>query len=218
MIELVKIVWHGHACFEIVGKEVNVVTDPHDGHSIGLPPPNTKADVVFVSHHHFDHDAVDVVKKKDTVVIDRPASDKVKGVEFKSLKTWHDEKHGALRGANTVYKFIVDGISFVHCGDLGHLLTEKEAEDLKPIDVLFVPVGGVYTIDAKKAYELVKMLDPWVTIPMHYYVEGLKLSLNGVNSFLKLMEGYKKVWSTENYVEMDEVPKEKTVIVLKPPK
>ena len=180
-----RIRWHGHACFEIEGS-VTVVTDPHDGKSLGISPPNAKADLILVSHDHFDHNCVNVVKGKETCIISKPVMTVEKGVRVEGIIADHDSSGGSKRGKVTLYKFELDGTTFCHLGDLGHMLDEDTIEKLGKLDFLFIPVGDVFTIGPSQAKELVEALRPRVAVPMHYRVPGLGLSLKGVDSYLAL--------------------------------
>ncbi|MHC1601377.1 MAG: MBL fold metallo-hydrolase [Candidatus Nezhaarchaeales archaeon] len=212
----ITIVWHGHACFEI-RNSVTVVIDPHDG-SLGIKPPSAKADIVLISHRHFDHaNGLSYVKKNDTIVINQPGTYEVKGIKVTGIATYHDDSRGAKRGPNTVYAFEMEGIKFCHLGDLGHVLTEDQVNALKPIDVLMVPVGGVFTIDAKQADEVVKLLSPRIVIPMHYKVPGLDLPIAGVEKFIAGKTNVEKVPSNAYEITKEALPKELKIVVLTPP-
>ncbi len=177
-----KIVWHGHSCFEI-RDGITVVTDPHDGKSIGIKPPVVKADVVLVSHDHFDHNCIRIVKGDPQIVTD--CEEKVIGdLKIRGVPTFHDKEEGSKRGKNTIFCFEMDGIKFCHCGDLGHLLTEKQAEAIGSVDILFIPVGGVFTIDSQDAKHVIETIKPSIVIPMHYHVGGLSISVDSIDSFL----------------------------------
>lgn len=178
------ITWHGQSCFTIKGKTATVVVDPFG--DIGLRIPKLTADILLISHDHFDHSNRSAVSG-DPYVVDVPGEYESHGVMIEGLPTYHDDKSGADRGRNTVFSFSLNGVHFVHLGDLGHVLSNDDVERLGDVDVLFVPVGGHFTIDAKAAVEVIKQLQPRVVIPMHYKIEGLSanLPIAGVNDFLK---------------------------------
>ena len=180
-----RIRWHGHSCFE-VHDGVTLVTDPHDGKSLGIPKPHVHADIILVSHNHFDHNCTRIVKGMDTSVVDKPGKTNKAGVEILGLDTYHDKEEGAKRGGNIVYRFDMGGVSLCHLGDLGHIPDGDTIARLKPLDILFVPVGNVFTIGASEAKKLADMLGTKVIIPMHYRVRGLSLSIKGVDDFLSL--------------------------------
>ncbi len=179
-----EIKWYGHSCFEI-GEGIKIVIDPHDGRSIGIKTPKARADLVLVTHHHFDHDAVRVVKG-DFRVIDSPGEYKIGSVQIKGIPAYHDEEYGKKRGTITMYKIETEGVRLLHVGDLGHVLDSEKVKKIGDIDILFTPVGGVYTVNAKKAYENVKRLKPKIVIPMHYKLPGMTLGIDPVDDFLSL--------------------------------
>lgn len=198
-----KVAWHGHSCFE-VKDSVTVVTDPHDGKSIGLRAPIVKADLLLISHDHFDHNCSRVVKGDFATVRD-PGERTERGIRVFGLETFHDDKGGAKRGRNVVFVFDLDGVRFCHCGDLGHLLNPDELKELSPVDVLFVPVGGVFTIDGGQARKLVNQLRPKIAVPMHFRVGSLSLSIQTADKFL---EGLPKDKILRVGNEIDFVPEE----------
>ncbi len=177
-----RIVWHMHSCFEVEGS-ATVVIDPHDGRSIGVKPPSLKADLVLITHDHFDHNAIRVVKG-DYVMLKDVAPKRVKGVSVRGTAAFHDDVQGEKRGRMNIFQFTMDGIRFCHLGDLGHLLTDRQVQEIGQVDVLFIPVGGVFTIDGAQAQELVRMMSPRVAIPMHFRVGGLSLSIHNADEFL----------------------------------
>ena len=165
-----------------------VVTDPHDGKSIGIRPPRATADVVLVSHDHFDHNCSRAVRGADTSVIDSPVMTVEKGVRIEGVEAAHDEQGGAKRGKVILFRFEVDGVSFCHLGDLGHDLDDIQAEKLAGVDLLFVPVGDVFTIGPEVAKRVVERLRPKVAVPMHYRTPGLSLSIRPIQDFLALVD------------------------------
>lgn len=165
--------------------DATVITDPHDGKSIGIPAPNLKGDIVLVSHDHFDHNCVRAVKGHDVSVINEPIMTVERGVRVQGIETFHDASKGAKRGGNIVFKIELDGVMFTHLGDLGHMLDESQLSQLGQVDVLFIPVGGFFTIDIQTAVKLAKTIKPKVVVPMHYRIGGLSLPISPVDEFLK---------------------------------
>lgn len=178
-----RIVWHGHACFEIMDGS-RIVTDPHDGKSIGIPPPMVEADIVFISHDHYDHNCSRIVKG-NPVIVDSMVDESIKGVRIRSFSSFHDDAQGAKRGGNRIYHFELGSLSFCHLGDLGHPLSDEVVSSIVNVDVLFVPVGGVFTVDGESAWEIVSRIHPKIAVPMHYRVRGLSLSIRPVEDFLE---------------------------------
>lgn len=216
---MAKVRWHGHACFEVSSAGITVVTDPHDGSSLGLPAPKASADAVLISHDHFDHaNGSRLVSKPDAVVVKGPGVHEVKGVEVKGVASFHDDSEGSKRGPNTIYVFELDGIRFCHLGDLGHPLTPSQVAEVGKVDVLFVPVGGVFTVDADAAWRVVEQLKPRLVVPMHFKVPGLKLGIAGVEPFLKGRPNVKRLDTSELEVSREGLPAETTIVVLTPPR
>lgn len=178
-----RIRWHGHSCFEIENSSV-IVTDPHDGKNIGIRPPSVKGDIILVSHDHFDHNAVRLVEKGESKVIEDTGEFSKGDVKITGIETYHDTEKGKKRGRNIIYKFETDNISFCHLGDLGHEPSDETIEKIKPIDFLFIPVGGTFTIGPVEAAEVMEQIGPSITVPMHYKVGGLSLDIKGVKPFL----------------------------------
>jgi L-ascorbate metabolism protein UlaG (beta-lactamase superfamily) len=164
---------------------VTIVTDPHDGKSIGIKSPNVKADIALISHDHFDHNHFRVVAGRKTKVFKREMDITKNGLRIQSMGVFHDDASGSKRGENLLFKFTVDGLSFCHLGDLGHLLDENTTMKIGSIDVLFIPVGNVFTIGPKDAWKIINSLKPKVAIPMHYRVGGLSLSIKPIDPFLE---------------------------------
>ncbi|MHA1835814.1 MAG: MBL fold metallo-hydrolase [Candidatus Odinarchaeia archaeon] len=214
---MVIVKWLGHACFEIKG-DVTVVTDPHDGTSIGIKPPETKADIVLISHDHYDHrDGLPLVKKDDTEVIESYIGEKeVKGVKIKGIKTYHDLSKGAERGINIVYVFEMNDLRFAHLGDLGHVLGSDTIKEMGEIDILFIPVGGTYTLDHSGATKLYNEIKPKIAIPMHFKTPGLKLPITSVDTFLAGKLEARRMGV--NYIEVtkDTLPEKSQIIALTP--
>lgn len=183
------ITYLGHSSFLLKGKTAKVVMDPYDK-EVGLKFPKVSADIVTVSHDHSDHNQADLVSgvKK---VIDGPGEYEVQGISIIGIPSFHDEKKGELRGQNTIYVFEVDGLRVVHLGDLGHKLSDKHLEAIGDLDVLMIPVGGVYTIDSAVAAQMVRDIEPKITIPMHFFAPGMNKKIfgevSGIEPFISEM-------------------------------
>ncbi|MEE9592981.1 MAG: MBL fold metallo-hydrolase [Thermoplasmata archaeon] len=179
-----ELAWHGHSCFEIRGSRA-VVLDPHDGRSLGIPPPTVAADFVFVSHDHFDHNATRSVRG-DPRVVDKRFEGKLDGLAVETKILPHDDVGGEKRGLVRAYQVHLDGMTFLHLGDVGATPDAVELGEKERVSVLFVPVGGVFTVGPKEAVQWVEAIDPEVAVPMHYRVGGLSLSIRPVEEFLSL--------------------------------
>jgi len=175
--------WLGHSCFRIKGSHATVITDPYPpslGYSLGKPT----ARIVTVSHQHEGHSYVQGIGGEPRLVTG-PGEYEISGVLIIGIVTFHDREKGRQRGRNTVYVMEIDEISVCHLGDLGHVLTAEQVEEIDNVDVLLLPVGGVSTIDAPMAAELVRQLEPKVVVPMHYKTQALSWELEPVERFLK---------------------------------
>ena len=220
---MVNVRWCGHNCFEIKGESVVLATDPFNASMVGLKTPQITADIILSSHGHGDHWDKKTAKgwsKNDTEVIKwKIASFDIKGVKIKGVDTAHDDRGGSARGSNTVYVFTIDGITFCHCGDLGHVLNNDQVNEIGKIDVLLIPVGGVFTIDPAKASKVVEQLNPKIVIPMHYYHDGLNTmfkALHTVDDFLKDKKNTKKLDSSETEINKENLPASTEFWALKP--
>lgn len=180
-----RIRWHGHSCFEFTDSENSVLIDPHDGKSIGIRPPISNAGIVLISHNHFDHNALRIIKNEHQVLLGVTGKHEIKGLTFEGYSSFHDESEGSERGDNTIYKFKMDGITVCHCGDLGDIPSEDVIESLKDVDIIFVPAGEVYTLPIPKLERFLSMIDPKIIVPMHYRVGGLTIPLKTLDDFLK---------------------------------
>lgn len=216
---LVRVLWHGHSCFELQGKSVTVVTDPFKL-GFGIPDPRAAADVVLVSHGHRDHNNVKPVLGKDGEVVESFVGIKdVKGVTVKGVGTFHDDAEGSKRGKNSVYTFRLDGVQFCHLGDLGHEISRSTVEDIGKVDVLFVPVGGFFTIGPEMATTVCEKLNPKIIIPMHYRMLGLRARVmfgffKPVDDFLKGKNNVERIRAPSVDIDADTLPTEAKILVL----
>ena len=179
---------------------------------LNYKPINEKADIVTVSHDHADHNNSATVSGQPQVV--KTAGDKeVKGVKIKGIATYHDESKGKQRGTNIIFCFTLDDINICHLGDLGHRLSQEQLVQIGQVDVLLIPVGGFYTIDAKAANDVCKQLKPKVTIPMHYKTDKCAYPIAGVEDFLKGRTPVRKLDSSEVDFQAGKLPADETVVL-----
>jgi L-ascorbate metabolism protein UlaG (beta-lactamase superfamily) len=221
MATAMEIIWLGHSSFLIRGKSIKVVTDPFDPKLIGMKFTKTEGDIVTISHDHPDHNQADLVKgegEESPFVIFGPGEYEVKGVSVFGVATYHDEVGGSKRGKNTVYVIEIDGVKICHLGDLGHKLTDGQLTEIGDVDVLLIPVGGFFTIDAKVASEVVGQLEPRFVIPMHYKIPGLNKEnfgeINGVDLFLTEMGSGTVTPIPKLVVTKDKLPEQVQVVLL----
>jgi L-ascorbate metabolism protein UlaG (beta-lactamase superfamily) len=177
--------WLGHSCFRIKGNQAVIITDPFPpdlGYTLG----KQTASIVTVSHQHPSHSYVDDINGEPRI-IRGPGEYEISGILIIGIATFHDSVRGQTRGKNTVYLMEIEGISICHLGDLGHVLSSEQVEEIGDIDVLLLPVGGVSTINAAMAAEVIRQVEPKVVIPMHYKTPSLKRELDPVDDFLREM-------------------------------
>ena len=215
------ITYLGHACFKLRSSGASVVTDPFDS-SVGLSLPKISADVVTVSHDHGDHNNVSAIqstaRREKPFIIDELGEYEVGGVSVFGVASYHDDEKGEKRGKNRIFSILLEGISVVHLGDLGHELSQKQLEEVNGVDVLLCPVGGVYTIDPGKAASIINAIEPSYVIPMHYKTDKHKQDVFGelatVDDFLKEMGVDNPERSDKLSVSRSTIPEETKVVVL----
>jgi L-ascorbate metabolism protein UlaG (beta-lactamase superfamily) len=163
------IVWNGHACFRLRGRDTTIVTDPYD-RSTGFPPLKLTADVVTISHTHPHHSHIEVVQPANGRVrtVDGPGEYEMAGSLIEGVATYRDKQRGKLLGKNTAFLIHLDDVSVCHLGALAHTLSSTQIEALKDADVLLIPVGGGTVLDATSAAEVVNQLEPRIVIPMYF--------------------------------------------------
>jgi L-ascorbate metabolism protein UlaG (beta-lactamase superfamily) len=212
-----KIKYLGHATFVITSnKGVRIITDPYETTpDLTYGEITESADIVTVSHKHFDHGNVAAVRG-NPVVINRAGRSEAKGIEFNGIASYHDEAGGSLRGDNIIFCLELDGVRVCHLGDLGHRLDDKQLKEIGSVDVLLIPVGGVYTIDAKVATEVCDQLKPRVIIPMHYRTDRGLAGISGVEGFLSGKANVSRPDSSQAEFKPGELPATGQIIVLKP--
>jgi L-ascorbate metabolism protein UlaG (beta-lactamase superfamily) len=206
------ITWFGHACFRLSDRGVAIVTDPFGEH-LAYERPRIRADLVTISHDHPGHNNR-IGFRAGPRFFDGPGEYEVKGVFVTGIATFHDTRKGASRGPNTVFLFDFDGLTVCHLGDLGHVPTQAQVELLSDVDVLLVPVGGVHTLDAAKAAEVVSLLEPRLVVPMHYKTPKEKAALQGVDKLFKEMGLSPVAPLPELKVTRSSLPEETEVVLL----
>lgn len=183
-----KIQWIAHACYRIEFENGKVmVTDPFD--KIGYEMPEISADIVSLSHGHYDHNAKHKVGGS-FIVCDEAKCYEAHDIRVTGIPSFHDKEGGAKRGSNLIYIIEAEGLKVAHLGDLGHALDESQKEALKNVDILMIPVGGNYTIDAAEAFEIIKEIEPNIVFPMHYKTPGLTVDISDITEFMSLVKGY----------------------------
>lgn len=208
-----QIEYFGHSCFRITAQNgVRIVTDPYVKVGYSLPT-GLQADVVTISHGHFDHNYVEGVQTH--CVWDKEDAYALQGITATTIATDHDEQGGRLRGKNLLFKFFIDGMTVCHFGDLGQPCTPALCEKIGKIDVALLPIGGTYTIDAKQAQAYIEALQPHVVIPMHYRPKDGTIDISSPEEFLRLFEGNVRRAEPKHtlHVQKSEIEECKTQII-----
>ena len=209
-----KLRYLGHSSFLLTESTgTSIVTDPYG--DIGYRMPKVSANAVTISHGHYDHSNAKAVGGKP-VVFDKEGQYELEGVSVSAIKTFHDNEQGGKRGENLIFKFRMDGLEICHLGDLGEECSSALIEELLPVHVLLIPVGGTYTIDAEQAKEYVDRIMPSIVIPMHYKTKGLDLDVDKVDGFLDLFENedIEEIEGSEIELSRDDITEESTKIIL----
>lgn len=208
--------WLGHSAFKLQGKSpsdtVTIITDPFSPEKVGLKLPRLEADIVTISHDHDDHNNSAAVKGEPHLITGTGEYE-IKGVFIEGVFSYHDDKKGAERGTNIMYRYEIEDLSVTHLGDLGTELDNKQLESLEGTDILLVPVGGVYTINAATAVKVINQIEPRIVIPMHYNVSGLKFKLDPLENFLKAM-GVKPRQEEKLKIVKKDLPQETMEVVV----
>jgi L-ascorbate metabolism protein UlaG (beta-lactamase superfamily) len=207
-----EIVWLGHSCFRIRGREATVVADPcppNTGYQIGKPT----ADIVTISHSHPDHSYVKAIAGKPTILLNAGEYE-IHGAFVTGIPTFHDAQHGEEQGRNLVWIVEMEDIKVCHLGDLGHTPNAEQVEDMVGADVLLIPIGGKNTLDGAKAAEIVSLLEAKLVVPMHYKTDAHSDGLEGPERFLKEMQVTTVEPQPKLQITHSSIPSETQVVIL----
>ncbi len=197
-----KLTWLGHSSFRLEESTgTTIVTDPYHSY-VGYQMPAVEADVVTVSHAHNDHSCISNVQGSPTV-LNRAGAYEIGGVHIMANRTYHDNQKGAERGQNIIFKFRMDGVDLCHMGDIGEDCNSMLVESLMPVNVLMIPIGGTFTIDAEEAKEYVDRIMPDIVIPMHYKTKDCDFDIDKINQFLDLFDDENIIYCDGDTVEFD---------------
>lgn len=208
---MVQIRWLGHACFWIRSGNIRIVTDPFRSKDVGYQDPCLEAEIVTVSHDHFDHNQVGLLKGSPQVV-KGVGEHLAKGIKFLGIHTYHDPVGGRQRGTNTIFRFELEGIKLAHLGDLGHVLERDQLQLMQDLDLVMIPVGGYFTIDAIQAWEVLDQLKPKIAIPMHYKTKHTQFPIHTLDRFLARAPSSEQAEMLE--LAKADLPKKLKVVVL----
>ena len=210
-----KIIYYGHSCFALISKNgTTIMTDPYTQVGYELPS-GLAADAITVSHGHFDHNYTQAIQSD--VIISTVGAHTVNEVGIVGIDSYHDPKQGQLRGKNIIFKYLIDGMNVCHFGDLGEEISRELIEKIGVVDVLLIPVGGKYTIDAEQAKEYIEQINPRVIIPMHYKTLFLEMHLDTVFNFTDASSGYfdrARLGSSSFSITADTLKKRSRIIIM----
>lgn len=207
-----EILWLGHSCFRIRGREATVVCDPcppASGYQYGKPT----ADIITISHNHADHNYVKGIAGGPTVIVNAGEYE-IHGAFLTGIQTYHDAQKGAEQGRNLAFVIEMEDIKVCHLGDLGHTPNAEQVEDMVGCDVLLVPVGGKTTIDGARAAEIVSLLEAKLVVPMHYKTDVHDGGLETPERFLKEMQAAAVQPQPKLQITRSSVPSETQVVLL----
>lgn len=215
-----KIRWLGHSCFLMTTEAGNtLITDPYNAvpyaGTLLYDPVDQSADVVTMSHNHSDHGNVAAVGGTP-VVVTAPGRREAAGFLISGVATFHDTQAGAQRGDNIVFCMTAEGVTVCHLGDLGHELSPRQVEEIGPVDVLLIPVGGTFTIDAAGATRVWQQLSPRVAIPMHFRNDKCAFNIDGVEGFLSGKPDVERPDLNEITLIKENLPAGQKIVVLEP--
>ncbi len=215
-----RIDYLGHACFRVTsGTGKSLVFDPYEpgcfGGALAYQAPGVLASIVFASHDHADHGAVGEVSGSPKVV-NRAGSGEHDGVSWRGTATCHDESGGSERGDNVIFSVGLEGVRFCHLGDLGHALSAEQVSAIGKVDVLFVPVGGHFTIDAGAAVEVGKLLEPKILVPMHFKTDKVAFPIAPIDEFVGTSPWASETKGTATEFSPEELPACTTVWLMEP--
>lgn len=213
-----KIKWYGHAAFNIVTDAgTRIIIDPYQSGAFGGALTYGKiideADIVLVSHDHDDHNYTKDIKGK-YLLVEKEGEYNDKGVMIAAIPTFHDQSGGSERGKNLLFVVEADGVRVAHMGDLGHVLDARTLQRLGRIDILLIPVGGFYTIDAREATTVFNSLKPRITVPMHYKTDKCDFPIAGVEEFIRDKKWVNMAGTSEIVITGGSLPGEPEIIVL----
>jgi L-ascorbate metabolism protein UlaG (beta-lactamase superfamily) len=179
----VRIRWFGYSCFLFADDDVTVVTDPHDGRSIGIARPNAGADVALCTHDSYERNCFRSLSGKHTDFVEAMGPQQCGAFRFEGLPTFADESGGRERGENSVYLFQMDGLRIAFCGALGDIPDRPALDKMALADILFIPVGEFGTLPIPKANKMLETIRPQVVVPVGYRTGGITLPLSYLSNF-----------------------------------
>lgn len=207
---MVKIRYYGHSMWEVSNKDHRIILDPFE--DIGYPmPKGLEADIVCSSHQHFDHNNFSLINS-DFHKINQAGHYTFNHLHIEMIETYHDHEQGKKRGINLLCRIVIDDIIILHCGDLGHIPSKESINNLLPVDILMIPVGGTYTINSTEARELCNLIQPKLIFPMHYKTHFTNINISSPEEFIDAFEDVIRL--NESSIELEKSSLNKQQIVM----
>jgi L-ascorbate metabolism protein UlaG (beta-lactamase superfamily) len=208
-----KIKWLGHSCFLITNNRgINILTDPFD-ETLGYKMTKEKINIITISHEHYDHNNTMGIKGKP-VVLKGTVNRNTHKMFFQGISSYHDSVYGKYRGNNTIFVIKTDEMVLCHLGDLGHLLENTQLEEINQVDILFIPIGGYYTLNHNQADQVIKQIKPKIVLPMHYKTDAVKWSIDPLSFFLDKKQNIKMIGANFFEIDTQSLPEKTTIYVL----
>lgn len=204
--------WFGHSMFLIKSKDLSIVTDPFDP-SIGYSFPDISADIVLISHGHYDHNYLAKIKGGPEIV-DREGTHEIKGISIEGFPSYHDAVGGSQRGKNLIMQWELEGMKLSHLGDLGEAVDEEKKRILSTTDILFIPIGGMVTIGAEEALRYLDEIKPKIAFPMHYKTPDLNISVEPIEKFTRNFSNCKEIGKSSISISKNDLPQATEVWIL----
>ena len=213
-----KLKWFGHSSFGLTSKSgKTVLTDPYESGgyngAIGYKPISINADTVTISHNHPDHNYTKTLSG-NPIIIDKKGNYEIADIKITGITAFHDCRQGKERGNNIIFIYEINNLRIAHYGDLGHMLPDKETTSLGRIDIILIPVGGHFTIDASQATDIIEKIKPRIVFPMHYKTAVLDFPISGVDEFLKGKNNIKRVLTSEVSIATETLPSKTEIWIL----
>jgi len=213
-----KIKWYGHSAFQITTeKEIRIIIDPYESGSfsgaLSYGKIEDQADIVLTSHDHADHNYTKDIKGKYNH-ISKAGDHKIKDIKVKAIPCFHDSLGGKKGGSNLIFVITADGLNLVHMGDIGHSLDQELLKKIGKVDILLLPVGGFFTVDAVMAQKIMNDIKPSITVPMHYKTEKCNFPITPVENFTKNQANVRILKESSVVIKKETLPKEPEIIIL----
>lgn len=214
-----KIKYYGHAAFQITTDGgIKIIIDPYQSGAfsgaLAYGKITDEADVVLTSHDHDDHNYIGDIRGSFTK-IGAAGEYETKGIRVRAVHTYHDQSKGSERGNNLIFAVEADGLTIIHAGDLGHVLDEETLSKIGGADVLLLPVGGFYTINAGEATKIMETMSPSITVPMHYKTAKCDFPIASVEDFTEGRVNVKKLSDAVLEITKATLPQQPEIVVLK---